>query len=107
MVATGDLKSPVLGRAGSTPATRTNLIHRLEQGVLVYLVCVSHYSAPFVYRLGHRPFTSVRRGSIPPRSTKYLARWQSDYALDCKPGIGRFNSYPGLQFKGVAHYGGL
>jgi hypothetical protein len=24
MVATGDLKSPVFGRAGSTPATRTN-----------------------------------------------------------------------------------
>lgn len=26
-----------------------------------------------------------------------MARWQSDYALDCKPGLGRFNSYPGLQ----------
>ena len=26
--------------------------------------------APFVYRLGHSPFTRVRRGSIPPRSTK-------------------------------------
>ena len=25
--------------------------------------------APFVYRLGHCPFTAVRRGSIPPRST--------------------------------------
>ena len=25
--------------------------------------------ARFVYRLGHRPFTAVRRGSIPPPST--------------------------------------
>ncbi len=26
-----------------------------------------------------------------------MVRWQSDYALDCKPGLGRFNSYPDLQ----------
>ncbi len=27
----------------------------------------------------------------------FMVRWQSDYALDCKPGLGRFNSYPDLQ----------
>ena len=25
-----------------------------------------------------------------------MVRWQSDNALDCKPGLGRFNSYPDL-----------
>ena len=26
-----------------------------------------------------------------------MVGWQSVYALDCKPGIGRLNSYPDLQ----------
>ena len=26
-----------------------------------------------------------------------MAGWQSVYALDCKSGLGRLNSYPGLQ----------
>ena len=31
------------------------------------------------------------------QNIKFMARWQSVYALDCKPGRGRLNSYPGLQ----------
>ncbi len=42
MVDTRDLKSLAFGRAGSSPARGTN------------------FYAPFVYRLGHIPFTDVR-----------------------------------------------
>ena len=34
MVATGDLKSPVFGRAGSTPATRTKIFLKYFKKVL-------------------------------------------------------------------------
>ena len=30
-------------------------------------------------------------------SSYQVVRWQSDDALDCKPGLGRFDSYPDLQ----------
>ena len=51
---------------------------------------LEHHFGPIVYRLGHRPFTSVRRGSIPPGTTileGILAACRTQLASTCSGSV--------------------